>query len=589
MTDRLLGRRARVELWNPGTVIGMFPFKNHLLYSTSSSLYNRGVLISSSWGGWFDAMVINQWAYLANATTFVRTDGTNLYEVGITAPVVGSFAAAGTGSGAFTVGDWDYVVTFVDSDGFESNMSTSITASSQGASKTHCALTAIPLGSSDEDVASRKLYRTSSGGGVFYYLDEIEDNTTTTYTDITTDANLGASTPPVNHDKPTTTFKTVCSAGDRWFASLANSRRLYFSLPYPNERAMPSTYYVDFPDYIVSVKALGTTSIVVVCENQPYVLSGLTNPDLFYYAPMMGPVFYTKSSRVAKTFRGGVVLQGTEGIYALDGTQSALVSQNIRGLLGTLSESAVGAVSPEEYFLIVNSSSLNVNVGVPIYILHDSDEATFEAGDPAGEAELGVIVKVVGQDEEYVFTSEVGVIVHLGTGDQGQVYKWDTRNGSSEFFSYTFGVVNSGDVQVLVYDNRSEIIYVGGTNGVHSLTGNYLRYTIEFGDSYLGYPNRYKWLQQIHIGYLKGTLKASLYLDGSSNATHESERTLYANNTSVYANDATVGADGQTYHDGPVSLKLPSDLVAVTFRLKLEVCGELHAPILFSGKQGELI
>ncbi|NMP20789.1 hypothetical protein [Sulfobacillus harzensis] len=55
-------------------------------------------------------------------------------------------------------------------------------------------LTNIPLGPTG--VVARDLYRTQAGGSTFYYLDTIEDNVTTDYTDNTPDSGLGTTTAP---------------------------------------------------------------------------------------------------------------------------------------------------------------------------------------------------------------------------------------------------------------------------------------------------------------------------------------------------------------------------------------------------------
>lgn len=580
--DQLQGRNTRVKLWDPGTVVGLQAFKDELFYSTSSNLYNRGTLLKSSWGGWFDLASINQWAYLANGTTFIRSDGTNVYEVGITAPTAPSVA---TGAAGALSGDYRYRVTYVDSDGFESNGGTVSAQVSPSSEKVE--LTGIPTGNSDEGVAERKIYRTVAGGSTYYLLTTLSDATTTTYSDNTTDANLGSTVPPLNHDKPTATFTGVAVAGDRLFGFVANSRRLYFTLPFPNERAQPSTYYRDMPDYIRGIKALGVGTLLVVCENGPYAVAGLSNPDLFYYNPLSGPRFYVKSSRVTANFLDGVITQGAEGVYLMNSAKSTWISQKIISQLTTLSDVAAMVTTPKVAYLIVGDSSLDENEGVSVYILHESDVATFQAGTPGGNKEYG-IPTTIEDDDTYVFTSEVGIIVHIGSSDQAQITKVDTHHGL-EFFSYTFGIVNEGDVQVITYDNRDRSLYVGGTNGIHKLAGGRVRYTTKFGFSYLGVPNIHKWLQRIHIGYLKGTVKANVYVDGSTTSSWTNERTIYVNNTSINANDTSIGADGQTAYDGPAELQCSSDLSGVTFQLELDVCGELHAPILFSGRMGDLI
>lgn len=64
---------------------------------------------------------------------------------------------------------------------------------SNTAAMNHVSLTAIQVGASG--VTSRKVYRTTAGGSQLKLLTTIADNTTTTYSDSTTDASLGANVP----------------------------------------------------------------------------------------------------------------------------------------------------------------------------------------------------------------------------------------------------------------------------------------------------------------------------------------------------------------------------------------------------------
>jgi hypothetical protein len=58
------------------------------------------------------------------------------------------------------------------------------------------ALTSIPIGGSG--ITARRIYRTEAGGSIFYFVDEIKDNTTTTYTDTASDGELGDVAPAVS-------------------------------------------------------------------------------------------------------------------------------------------------------------------------------------------------------------------------------------------------------------------------------------------------------------------------------------------------------------------------------------------------------
>jgi len=65
----------------------------------------------------------------------------------------------------------------------------------------YAALSDIPI-SADTRVTARKIYRTEDDGETFYFLTIIEDNTTTTLTDIADDVDLGDAEVEYNNDRP---------------------------------------------------------------------------------------------------------------------------------------------------------------------------------------------------------------------------------------------------------------------------------------------------------------------------------------------------------------------------------------------------
>jgi len=111
---------------------------------------------------------------------------------GIYAPETApSVATAATGS--VLTGDYQYKVTYVNSNLVESDVSdatTTIAVSTQ-----NVALTSIPVAPTSFGVESRRLYRTETSGTVFYRLATLSDNTTTTYDDGIADGDLGVAAP----------------------------------------------------------------------------------------------------------------------------------------------------------------------------------------------------------------------------------------------------------------------------------------------------------------------------------------------------------------------------------------------------------
>lgn len=178
----------------------------------------------------YDWVVLNDIIYFCNgvdANKLIYDDGVNVHvwNMGITAPATPPTLAAGAG-GALT-GDYSYKITFYNSTlAHESNpsaVSNTVTLAGQKGS-----LTNIPI-STDPQVNKRRIYRTTTGGATYLYLDEIADNVTTTYLDNTADTGLGTivvdqfgnGVPPV--------FKFMFIWKGYLFGVPKNSSTIYFS------------------------------------------------------------------------------------------------------------------------------------------------------------------------------------------------------------------------------------------------------------------------------------------------------------------------------------------------------------------------
>lgn len=140
--------------------------------------------------------IINSLGY----TLRIAHDSSERMVVSFTTPAPGALTSALAGAGAGNVdnGLHKYRVTFVTADG-ETEGGT-VNAGTTVADKTvdgKISLTAVPVGTSGV-VTSRKIYRTTAGGSVYKLLTTLADNTTTTYTDNTADAGLGANAPTTN-------------------------------------------------------------------------------------------------------------------------------------------------------------------------------------------------------------------------------------------------------------------------------------------------------------------------------------------------------------------------------------------------------
>lgn len=109
-------------------------------------------------------------------------------------------AAEGAAGSVFTSASvYSYKVTFVTKQGFESNAGPQSADLTLTAGRAAMSLTAIPV-SADAQVIARKLYRTAADGSLWLFVDRIENNTATTYSDVISDTLLSDDTPPEEGD-----------------------------------------------------------------------------------------------------------------------------------------------------------------------------------------------------------------------------------------------------------------------------------------------------------------------------------------------------------------------------------------------------
>lgn len=169
-------------------------------YLTWTALYDdfsiNGESVQAGTASWNEVQR-EQTLFLHRGLHYVGEDG-NLYKVvmvkqGIQAP--GALTATATATaGNVDIGTHSYKVTFVDDYGETEASAKSNVITVSGSAK-QVNLTAIPKGK--DGTRTRKIYRTVAGDtGDWLFLTEIMDNTTTTYTDNTADANLGTAVAP---------------------------------------------------------------------------------------------------------------------------------------------------------------------------------------------------------------------------------------------------------------------------------------------------------------------------------------------------------------------------------------------------------
>lgn len=167
--------------------------------------------------------------------------------VGVAAP--SSECSAAAGAAGDLVGRYRYKITYVDDQGHESNAKEDSYAEVT-VTETKVSLTSIPTGPTG--ISYRRIYRTLSNGEQFFYLDQIDDNTTTTYTDQIDDVSLGS---PLQYDNdtPPSNIRQMFSTASRiYLVDGSDGRTLWVSKidPFtatPNWQAYPSGLSIALP------------------------------------------------------------------------------------------------------------------------------------------------------------------------------------------------------------------------------------------------------------------------------------------------------------------------------------------------------
>lgn len=173
----------------------------------------------------FDFIGFKNTVYMSNGVDEPKKwDGTTFSKWGITKPATAiTFAAAGAG---VLTGDYMYAYTFFNSNtGHESTRSPLSAVFTAAANTVN--LTGITV-SADAQVTRRRIYRTTSGGAIFFFLTEIADNVTTVYADNTPDSSLGTTEAPEDNEPPSN-FVFLEEWDGRIWGVEKNSTKLKFS------------------------------------------------------------------------------------------------------------------------------------------------------------------------------------------------------------------------------------------------------------------------------------------------------------------------------------------------------------------------
>ena len=259
---------------------------------------------------------------------------------------VPTFASAGgTIFAQASTATWKLRVTYIDEAGNESNSGpSSVTADNTTGSTDYGQITwsNIPV-STNSAVVRRDLYRTVASGSDYLFLATINDNTTTTYDDVVTDASLGTTTPPVfgdsifdNSPPPASGItaiwkRTAFLAGDP-----LNPNFLYYSR-YDLPEAFPFANALEFDERITGIfnTYLG---LVVVTETAYWRIIG-DNPDYTVDKVIQG--FGGVGPRAAGSARETGWIVDRDGMRLYDLRETIKVSEVMRDRVDAFDKTSI--------------------------------------------------------------------------------------------------------------------------------------------------------------------------------------------------------------------------------------------------------
>jgi hypothetical protein len=263
-----------------GTITPLVDTQTNIYKFTSgskTSIYTKGTTSQSSFQSVANTL------YWCDGTNANKWDGTTVTKMGIVAPVTNATISTTSGSLSPSVG-YTYVYSFRNST--TGHLSTASPVSANTGPLTNKNINLGGARSTDTQVDKIWIFRTKDGGGVYYFLAEIANpvSGTWSYTDSTADSGLNnliiAPVADANDPPPTGISLLTWYAGRLWAAS---GNTLYFSggpdtTDGVGEEAWPPGNNFAVPG---NITALAPTSqgLVIFTKDNAYVTTGTSSAN----------------------------------------------------------------------------------------------------------------------------------------------------------------------------------------------------------------------------------------------------------------------------------------------------------------------
>lgn len=400
-----------------------------------SGIYRYGSPVSNAWnalsltsaGGnrtgtvndYYDFVVLRDILYASNGVNGnLKYDGTDVHNMGVTAP--SSAATAALGAAGVLTGNYSYKITFYNSaKAHESNPSAA--SNTVTASSSRIDLTGIPV-SSDAQVNRRRIYRTTTGGGVWLFLAEIADNTTTIYTDNAADSTLGIQIEEFANGVPPSAAIMEVYKG-RVFSVQKDSSRVWFSKQnFPN--AVHSNDFRDLdPDDGDAATGLRRLYGQIIAFKNDSIWNGFGDDrNTFAFERQVNGIGSVNNvGIVAIPGRNALMFVSEDGFYSYDGISEQKESDAIDPVFKGLNQSrlkyAYGFVYKPKNVLawLVSDGSSTQHDLIVMYDYRQSQWMTRPI--PNTKANVAQIIEDANNNEIFYIGGYGG---HVWQGDSGQ-------------------------------------------------------------------------------------------------------------------------------------------------------------------------
>lgn len=311
------------------------------LYETATDPMSNIIYTVQTSGAIYDFTALNDYAIIVNgADPDLKFNCTTVTDLGLTPPTaIMATATINSTTGTKVNGDYQYVYTFVDADGFESNPSPSVThtiALVDSPADINVTNIADPTLAqiAAQNLVTKNLYRTTVNGAIFFQVNPAPISIgTTVFADIFSDAELGVEAEFDNDPPPV--FKYIETHVNRLFGvEAAFPNRLRFSKQF-NQQAWPALFFIDIDpddgDMITGIKAF-FDQLLIYKRETIYVLSGTDETNFSVQRAQTDARVGALSNRSIAIINNQSGFLSERAPYAFEGLRTAYIGENVEGI-----------------------------------------------------------------------------------------------------------------------------------------------------------------------------------------------------------------------------------------------------------------